>query len=717
MTGEKGGGNEEKTNLFANFTNSISSTLKNFGEKIKGFFSSVFSKKNRSEKSDDKKPRNLIHDTHTSDLVHKIDSKLLLEVSLIAGILAVLYWIGILRFNILGIFTAVIVVLIVLISLGNPEKRRTRFIWLLVFGILFLLAPYYLPFITTLLPRELAIFFKGGPVGQKEIYGASFQTRTSRGFKELSAEWVDRLKKSQEMINERINCAMGECPEGEAEGPKIGINLYEPKPFVEKKYVVGDDISFSSVIEGVNLDIYPEKKLKVECSIDKKELTPTPNKIPFSDLSNNQRIITCNGRIRDNDDFINELNVSVVFDFTTESELKMYIMKREIRDSLYQIFGPDFMYSVFGINVEGIAKFNDGPINLGIATPQKIIALSEDEKTTELYIALTNQWYGFNGFITKIKNIEIFLPEGVEITNYDDQACPFVKSGDHYVISSTKSEEPPVHLLRNFVCSLQFNKKDFTEHPLWMPSIKVVSEYEYRISKSTTINIYKTKEQLEQQLEQHTGKTSDSTTTSNDGTTTSSEGTKTASSEWSWPAGKYNGEYSIYNCYGIGWGYSSDFHHGFDIEADGDESYKADIFAVSDGSVETVVDGCPECKCINGNEACCSCNGQSYGNYVIINHGNVNGKNVKTLYAHLKSGSIKVSKGDDVSKGQIIATMGSSGYSTDVHLHFEVFEDGSRVNPINYFDKNSVTLKMINPDCKGKDAFDVCTKPKSESCP
>jgi hypothetical protein len=399
--------------------------------------------------------------------------------------------------------------------------------------------------------------------------------------------------------------------------------------------------------------------------------------------------------------------VSVVFDFTTESELRMYVMKREIRDSLYQVFGPDFMYNVFGINVQGVAKFNDGPINLGIATPQKIIALSDDEKTTELYIALTNQWYGLNGFITKIKDIKIFLPEGVEIKNYDEQACPFVKNGDHYAVSSTKPEEPPVYLLRNFVCSLEFNKKDFTEHPLWMPSIKVVSEYEYKIVKSTTIDIYKTKEQLEK----------DKTTTSDSGTTTNSDSeNKPASSDWSWPAWKYGGAYSIYNCYGSGWGYSSDFHHGLDIEADGDENYNADIYAVADGRVEKVVDGCPECKCISGNEACCSCNGQSYGNYVIINHGTINGKTVKTLYAHLKSGSIRVSEGEDVSKGQIIAIMGSSGYSTDVHLHFEVFEDDARVNPINYFEKDKITVKMSNPDCNGKDAFEVCTKPKSESC-
>jgi len=706
-------GSEKKPNPFANISKSISSAFNDLKEKTKNFFGSVFSKKRSSKEEEEEKPRNLIHETHTSDLISKIDKKFIIQSSVVAGILALLYWIGVLRFNILGIFTSIMIVLIVLILFGNPEQRKTRFIWLMVFGILFLLSPYYLPFITTLLPREMGVFFRGGPIGQQEIFGASFPTRTSRGFKELSADWVERFKKSQEMVNERIKCAMGECPEGEAEGPKIGIDLNYPKPFIEKTYVVGDDISFSSVVEGINLDVYPEKKLAVECFIDQKKLEPVPNEIPFSDLSNNQRIITCSGRVRDNDDFINELNISIVFNFTTESELIMYVMKREIRDSLYQIFGPDFMYYVFGINVIGVAKFNDGPINLGIATPQKIIALSDDEKKTELYIALTNQWYGLDGFITKIKDIKIFLPEGVEITNYDDQACPFVKNGNHYIVSSKKPEEPPVYLLRNFVCSLEFNKKDFTEHPLWMPSIKVVADYEYKIVRSTTIDIYKTKEQVQKEKQE----TSDtSTPTPSDTSTPTPSDTTTTTSTWSWPTEKYNGYYSIYNCYGSGWGYSSNIHHGLDIEADGDESYKADIFAVADGVVENVVDGCPDCECIKGTESCCYCNGQSYGNYVTIDHGKINGKTIKTLYAHLKQGSIRVSKGDDVSKGQIIATMGSSGYSTDVHLHFEVFEDNVRVNPINYFDKNSITIKMTHPDCNGKDAFDVCTKPKSESC-
>lgn len=70
--------------------------------------------------------------------------------------------------------------------------------------------------------------------------------------------------------------------------------------------------------------------------------------------------------------------------------------------------------------------------------------------------------------------------------------------------------------------------------------------------------------------------------------------------------------------------------------------------------------------------------GRGYGNEIVISHGN----GVETLYAHLSK--FFVEKGDTVTKGQSLGMMGSTGWSTGSHLHFEVRIGGKRVNPLNY---------------------------------
>ncbi|MEG2658380.1 MAG: peptidoglycan DD-metalloendopeptidase family protein [Clostridiales bacterium] len=68
----------------------------------------------------------------------------------------------------------------------------------------------------------------------------------------------------------------------------------------------------------------------------------------------------------------------------------------------------------------------------------------------------------------------------------------------------------------------------------------------------------------------------------------------------------------------------------------------------------------------------------SYGQYVIIDHGN----STSTLYAHMSS--INVSVGQTVSKGQQVGAVGSTGNSTGNHLHFEVRINGRHTNPAGY---------------------------------
>jgi len=70
-----------------------------------------------------------------------------------------------------------------------------------------------------------------------------------------------------------------------------------------------------------------------------------------------------------------------------------------------------------------------------------------------------------------------------------------------------------------------------------------------------------------------------------------------------------------------------------------------------------------------------------YGNRVVIDHGN----GFSTLYAHLSR--VQVAVGEYLSKGQQIGMMGSTGRSTGVHLHFEVWKNGVALNPLGVLGK------------------------------
>ena len=104
-------------------------------------------------------------------------------------------------------------------------------------------------------------------------------------------------------------------------------------------------------------------------------------------------------------------------------------------------------------------------------------------------------------------------------------------------------------------------------------------------------------------------------------------------------------------------------HYGIDIGA----SYGTDIYAADGGYVTT------------------STYSSGYGNNVMIDHGD--GR--YTLYAHMTTRY--VSEGDIVLQGDVIGIVGSTGVSTGPHIHFEVYEGGERVDPLQFY-SNYVVL-------------------------
>jgi len=137
-----------------------------------------------------------------------------------------------------------------------------------------------------------------------------------------------------------------------------------------------------------------------------------------------------------------------------------------------------------------------------------------------------------------------------------------------------------------------------------------------------------------------------------------------------WPCPVYSRISSYFGKRGSPLVGGSSYHKGIDIAAANGNT----IVAAEAGSVIKVVNGCSHNY---GKKRSCGCGG-GYGNYVMVSHGS----GLVTIYAHCAS--ISVSKGQNVSKGQKIATVGSTGASTGAHLHFGVALNGTYVDPMKY---------------------------------
>jgi murein DD-endopeptidase MepM/ murein hydrolase activator NlpD len=73
--------------------------------------------------------------------------------------------------------------------------------------------------------------------------------------------------------------------------------------------------------------------------------------------------------------------------------------------------------------------------------------------------------------------------------------------------------------------------------------------------------------------------------------------------------------------------------------------------------------------------------GGGFGNRVVIDHGRMRGSDLASSYNHL---SRIIKHSGTVSRGQVIGYSGTTGLSTGCHLHFEVYKNGDRVNPMNW---------------------------------
>ncbi|WP_299275544.1 M23 family metallopeptidase [uncultured Psychroserpens sp.] len=114
-----------------------------------------------------------------------------------------------------------------------------------------------------------------------------------------------------------------------------------------------------------------------------------------------------------------------------------------------------------------------------------------------------------------------------------------------------------------------------------------------------------------------------------------------------------------------GYGYRTDpftkvrkFHYGMDFTA----PRGTPVYATGDGVVKRA-----------------DANSSGYGKHIRIDHG----YGYVSLYAHLYRYNVKANQ--KVKRGDLIGYVGSTGRSEAPHLHYEVFKDGDRINPINFY--------------------------------
>ncbi|MDE6092008.1 MAG: M23 family metallopeptidase, partial [Ruminococcus sp.] len=163
-----------------------------------------------------------------------------------------------------------------------------------------------------------------------------------------------------------------------------------------------------------------------------------------------------------------------------------------------------------------------------------------------------------------------------------------------------------------------------------------------------------------------TNTTTTETSATTTATTTITTAPKPSSSGFTWPT---PGFYYVSSPFAPRWGTT---HKGIDI---GDAGIMGGSICASKAGTVTYVSN--SCTHNYAKTSSCGCGG-GYGNYVIIQHDGT----YSTLYGHMTSASVSV--GDYVQQGQIIGTVGSTGFSTGAHLHFEVRVNGTPNNPLDY---------------------------------
>lgn len=280
-----------------------------------------------------------------------------------------------------------------------------------------------------------------------------------------------------------------------------------------------------------------------------------------------------------------------------------------------------------------IAKYEED-INLQNDEFKRVLRFM-DETSTSSYIDLLLSATSFSEFLTNLETIN-------EITAHDmaiiDEMVELKNSveGAKAVIEARKAEQEEARVIaadKEEVLQTKLSEKEALTAALEKDIEKYKAVYE---------EARRQEDALKASLAPSLSKSTDTV--------------KYTGGVFCWPAPSYTRISSPYGYRNHPIYKTKKFHSGVDMAAPGGTN----ILAAADGVVKMA-----------------GWNG-GYGNCVVIDHGG----GVSTLYGHSKK--LLVSKGQKVTRGQVIALVGTTGASTGNHLHFEVLLNGKTTDPMPY---------------------------------
>ncbi len=321
--------------------------------------------------------------------------------------------------------------------------------------------------------------------------------------KNIAAGISSALKRGEQQLNESFYYDSKDYYTG-----KVDQNVREPLGV----YITNIETSDPIVYEDEEIDIWatliaksieePIETIKVKCEADThtlgKEIPGTTKVKEFHDLFDDEDDIDCKFEAGVLEEGSHLITFTAEFDFTTLGYLKTYF----IDDERLKAFKREKIdvFKEYGITDKNpIAIYTNGPVGIGMETKTPPIGVNDDyDSTPKFGITIENNW---KGKIAEIKDLIIYLPDGLELDDYCDRAFQDL-TREEYKLEGYKGYEftkgikesrewKNIEVYRSRKCRLRIKdpSKVLGDSPISIKYIKARIDYIYNSEEVININV------------------------------------------------------------------------------------------------------------------------------------------------------------------------------------------------------------------------------------